>query len=478
MNDLTLVVLGNNMIFNGNVPFDIKLFDGGDLFELIKSVNTKYILFVRENDSLSDKYFSYVLDKIKNDFDCCFINYSFKNNNNIKIPTDYKELKKSIPLYGSYIWSFIFKVEKLIKVFDSKNEEDFNNIVKDNFTNTDCINSIVYYHDRDNRNRVVDNAFCYVEVKEEIHYNNIIYMGLGCKGTFNGYISWARNIGKFFGNTYDITLLYDDIGDAIYKEFSAYYNCVKLNSKINYICDRLLTTYTTYFYPRNILCIDKSYLFIHGNVNDYENACHYYDDIYTNYVAVSKIASKKAVGYYPINDIEYLYNPFVLDKKLVKPHLRLVSAMRSSQIKRPERIVKLASILDELEIPYTWNVFSDKNENTNINGLIYRKRTLNPLPYVQDSDYFVLLSDSEALPYSVVEALSLKTKVVVTPLETYDELGVVDGVNAVVIPFEYFDDENKDKLIDIVKRIYYEKDLEFDYNFDSSLFDGYNDIFI
>ena len=32
MNDLTLVVLGNNMIFNGNVPFDIKLFDGGDLF--------------------------------------------------------------------------------------------------------------------------------------------------------------------------------------------------------------------------------------------------------------------------------------------------------------------------------------------------------------------------------------------------------------------------------------------------------------
>ena len=369
MNDLTLIVLGNNIGFNRNVPFNIKLYDGGDLIDFIKCINTKYVLFVKEDDSLSDKYFSFVLDKIKNDFDCCFINYSYMNNNNIKVPTDYKELKKSIPLDGSYLWSFIFRVDKLINVLNYKDKDDFNELVKKNFIVTDCINSIVYYHNQNNRNSVIDKNFCYLDVRDEIHYNNVIYIGLGCKGTFNGYISWVRNIGKFFGNTYDITLLYDDIGDAIYKEFSAYYNCVKLDSKINYICDRLLTTYSTYFYPRNILCIDKSYLFIHGNVNDYENACHYYDDIYTNYVAVSKIASKKAVGYYPINDIDYLYNPFVLDKKLVKPHLRLVSAMRSSQIKRPERIVKLASVLDELEIPYTWNVFSDKNENTNIKNI-------------------------------------------------------------------------------------------------------------
>ena len=88
------------------------------------------------------------------------------------------------------------------------------------------------------------------------------------------------------------------------------------------------------------------------------------------------------------------------------------------------------------------------------------------------------MSDSEALPYSVVEALALKTKVVVTPLETYDELGVKDGVNAIVIPFEYFDDSNRDKLIDVAKRIYDEKNKEFEYEFDSTLYEGYNDIFI
>ena len=316
-----------------------------------------------------------------------------------------------------------------------------------------------------------------VDKKYSVFYKNVIYIGIGCRGTFNGYISWVRNIGKCFCSKYDITLLYDDISSALNEEFSKMYNCVKLDSKINYICDKLLVTYTNYFYPKNIYVNDRSYLFIHGNPNDYKNACHYYDDIYTDYMAVSKISAKKSVGYYPINDVKPLYNPFVLDKNLVKPHLRLVTAMRSSDIKRPERIVKMASVLDELSIPYTWNVFTDKNENTNINGLIYRKRTLNPLPYVNDSDYFVLLSDSEALPYAIVEALALNTKVIVTPLEAYDELGVIDGNNAIVVPFEYFDDENKDKLIDVCKRIYEEKDKSFEYHFDESLYEGYNDIF-
>ena len=480
MCDLTLVVLGNYLKFSGNTPFNVVLFDGGNFIEFIKKINTKYVFFVRSSDSVSDRYFELILEKTKGDFDCCFINYKFSNLSeyDIKVPTDYKELRNNLPLYGSYLWSFIFKVEKLINLFNYKDIDNFNELVRNNFISTECINSVVYYHNSSITDTVISDDLFYVERKKDVRLTNVIYVGIGCKGTFNGYISWVRNIGKCFGDKYNITLLYDDIGELLYKEFKDKFNCVKLDSKINYLCDRLLVTYSNYFYPRNIVCLDKSYLFIHGNVNDYKNACHYYDDIYTNYVAVSKVASEKAVGYYPTNDVEYLYNPFVLDNNLLKPHLRLVSAMRSSDIKRPERLKILASVFDELEIPYTWNVFTDKNENTNINGLIYRKRTINPLPYVQDSDYFVLLSDSEALPYSVVEALALKTKVVVTPLETYDELGVKDGVNAIVIPFEYFDDSNRDKLIDVAKRIYDEKNKEFEYEFDSTLYEGYNDIFI
>ena len=218
-------------------------------------------------------------------------------------------------------------------------------------------------------------------------------------------------------------------------------------------------------------------MFIHGNICDYPNAKPFVDDIYTKYIAVSKIAAQKAKGYFPTDNIEYLYNPFLLDDKLLKPHLTLVSAQRYSEVKRPERIEIIANILRELEIPFTWNVFTDKFENTNKDGLIYRRRVINPLPYMKDADYFVLLSDSEALPYCVVEALSLNTKVIVTPLEAFEELGVVDKENGYVVPFDYFKEENKDKLIELVQTIYKNKDKEINYTFDKELYSGYNDIF-
>ena len=480
MNSVTLVILGKKIKINRNVPFDILYFNGKDLKSLIDTVNTKYVFFIKDTDSLSKYYFESVINKVNEDFDCCFINYKclYEDISSVKVATDFNELKKTLPLYGSYIWSFIFNVEKLKVILNSTDFNKINELVKTTFIKTNCINRPIYFHNPYSESIINSKNFCYCDHKDIQYYKNIIYVGMGCSGTFNGYISWVRNIGKCFGSKYKITLLYDDMTTKMLEEYSLYFNCVKFNNFFNYMGDRILVTYSNYFYPRNIIVKGNIYLFIHGNASDYKNACHFFDDIYSEYYAVSKVASKKAIGYYPRDDVKTLYNPFILDEKLVKPHLRLVSAMRSSYIKRPERIKMLADILDELDIPYTWNVFTDKNENTNINGLIYRRRLSNPLPYINDSDYFVLLSDSEALPYSVVEALSLHTKVIVTPLETYDELGVVDGENAVVIPFEYFEEKNKAKLIEIVKRIYKDKDKTFDYEFDSSLYQGYNDIFI
>jgi glycosyltransferase involved in cell wall biosynthesis len=123
-------------------------------------------------------------------------------------------------------------------------------------------------------------------------------------------------------------------------------------------------------------------------------------------------------------------------------------------------------------------MFTDVKENTNVNGLVYRRRVLNPMPYVNDSNYFVLLSDSESFSYSVVEALSVNTKVIVTPLEVYDEIGVENGKNGYVVPFEYFEEENKEKLKEFAKMIYKNKDKEFNYKFNDSLYKGFNDIFI
>ena len=98
--------------------------------------------------------------------------------------------------------------------------------------------------------------------------------------------------------------------------------------------------------------------------------------------------------------------------------------------------------------------------------------------YIKDSDYFVLLSDSEAMPYCVMEAIAVNTKVIVTPLEAYEELGIVNGKNGFIIPFNYFEDKNKKKLTALIKKIYKEKDKQVKYKLKESAWDKYNDVFV
>lgn len=478
--DFTFVVLGTKRKLNDQkMPFKTIYYDG-NLKRTLEKIHTRYTLFLKEGDLLTDDYLSIIKEKTRKEFDCCFINFkcNYRDDSNQKISTDYQELSKVLPVYGSYIWSFIYKTSKLSMLLDCSRIDEFNSKVHDLFKATDCINNVVYIHNPETCSIIQEEKVFLPDHKNSIFIKNAIYIASTCNGTFNGYISWLRNIGKAFGKKYEITILYDELRQNLYEELCTYFKCIKVDSKINYICSRLLVTYSTYFYPKNIICLDKNYMFIHGNTSDYPNSRHFMNDIYTEYIGVSKIAAKKAKGYYPTDKINYILNPFVLDKKLVKPHLKLVTAMRSSDIKRPERIAIFAKALDELEIPYTWNVFTDKNENTNINGLIYRKRVNNPMPYISDSDYLVLLSDSESFSYCVLEALSVHTKVIVTPLEVYHELGVINGKNGYIIPFNYFEECNKEKLKKIIRKIYKNKNKTFEYKYDRKSYSRYNDIFI
>ena len=478
MNDLSIIVICERAkeLVDGNPQFIFC--DENNLMDTVNSISSKYVTFVKESDEIDENYVDILNDKVQEDFDCCYINciskYDYKKE--IKILTNVEELKKYKPYYGEYIWNFIFNREKFIEIVSQSDSDNFNEIVSSLFENTTAIGDVLYYHDP-NSKQLLHN-FCYNDYKPSEYYKNIVYFAEGCNGIFNGYISWVKNVGRCFADKFDITILYDEIPDETIELFSKYFNCVRRDYTRNYVADRFFAVYTEYYYPKNIFTLDENYMFIHGNMSDFENAIRFYDDIYTKYIAVSKVAAKKAVGYFPTDNIEYVYNPFMLDPELLKPHLRLVSAHRYTAVKGPQRIELMAEILDELEIPYTWNIFTDQHEGTNKNGLIYRSRVSNPFPYLQDSDYFVAFSDSEALGYSVLEALSVNTKVIVTPLEAYDELGIVDGENGVVIPFEYFDDENRDKLVDVIKKIYEDKEKTINYKFDETLYSGFNDLFI
>lgn len=478
MIDLTLIILGNKVDKKVDKNVEILYCNGENIIDIIDNSSGKYIAFIKEEDKIVKEYFTTLVKVSQNDFDCCFINYNIDYNykNKIKICTNKTELANNKPYYGEFIWAFIYNKEKLKKIIKVDDIETYNKMVDEEFVNRIAINDVIYFHNPKGKRIIKNLALC--DLKRNEYYKNIIYIGSVCNGLFNGYISWINNLGRYFGKQYDITIVYDKIHPKTLETFSKNLKCVKRLNNVNYVCESLSVTYSTYYYPKNLFTLDQSYLFIHGNMSDYSNARKFVDDIFSHYVAVSKIAAKKAIGYFPTDNVEYILNPFVLDKDLVKPHLTLTSAFRHSEVKRPDRVEKLANILNKLEIPYTWNVFTDKLENTNNNGLIYRKRVNNPLPYIKDSDYFVLLSDSEAMPYCVLEALAVNTKVVLTPLEAYDELGIKNGENAVVIPFEYFDDNNEDKLTEVVEKIYEEKEKSIIYKLDESMWEGYNNVFV
>ena len=478
MSRLTIIVLGKkNKGTESKDDVDFVFSNGTNLSNHIKNISSKYFLFVREEDRLSEDFFDIIKSMIKNEFDSCFINYkiNYDYKSKVRILHNKYELSKYMPLVGEYIWSFIFNREKFLPILDL-DKDKINDYIKENFINRKVINKVIYFHNP--KTKRIINKWIFNDIKDEFKTKNLIYVAGGCNGLFNGYVSWLKNLGRCFSKKYKITILYDEIHPTTLKMFSEFFDCIKYNPGINYINESYSAPYTNYFYPKNIINLGESYMFIHGCMSDYENSMHFTDDLYSHYVGVSKVASDRAKGYFPTETIETIWNPFLIDDNMVKPHLLLCSAHRTADVKRPDRVEKMAKMLDELDIPYTWNLFTDVNENTNKGGLIIRSRVSNPLPYINSADYFVLLSESEAMPYSVLEALSLNTKVIVTPLEAFFELGVKDGENGIVIPSEYFDDGNESKLKKILIKAYKEKDKVINYKFDESLYNGYNDIFI
>ncbi len=474
---LSVIVLGNEYYLNSNDNIELLFFKGGNLEKFIETNATgKYILIINPEDNISENFFDIIINKCNENFDSCLLNYHLEYD----IKKDMKELNdlfelKHKPYRNSYIWSFIFEKNKLLQVMKLPNNNEFDEQINNIFTNCTYLNEAIIYH-KPYRNSYFY-ATPYIDVKPTKYFKNVIYVGNFCNGQFNGYISWLNNLGRIFGEKYQITILYDNLNEPVKESFKKYFHVEQYSSYYNYICNRLLVTYSTYYYPKNIVCTDENFMFIHGNTADYKNARDFKDDIYTKYFGVSKIAADKAKGYYPTKEIDYVINPIKIDNELVKPHLKLVTAQRNDPIKRADRIELIASILDEENIPYTWNLFMDSVEHRVVGGLVYRESTSNPLPYINDADYYVQLSDSEAFCYSVVEALCLNTKVVVTPLECYDELNVKDGENATILPFDIFEPENKEKLRAVILKMYQEKDKKINYRFNSDLYKKYNDIF-
>ena len=473
---LLTILTSEELEFNNKNIVTININNTSNIYDIIRNINTKYFLYIKNYNDYIDGFIDKVLDKCNNDFDACFINYNINIDGDLRANLESEEydLTETKPYKGKYFWSYIFNTKKMKELVNSGDYS--NDHVDELFEKIICFTDFMYIH---NPSKQVIYNFVYPDEYKTVYLKNVIYVGDYCNGRFNGYITWVNNIGRCFNDKYDIVILTDAIYEPTKKGFEKYFKVIEREENTNYIIERLLVTYSTYYYPKNIICTDESYLFIHGNMSDYPNTRKYYKNIYTKYIAVSKIAQEKAAGYFPVddNEIDYINNPIRIDDSLIKHHLKLVSAQRDAEVKRTERIKKIAEILDEEKIPYTWNLFTDSATPDKIyGGLVYRVPIANTLPYVKDADYFVQLSDSEAYSYSVLEAIYLNTKVVVTPLECYDEMKI-DKNSSIIIPFDYFDDNNKEKLRELVLKMYDNVDKKYNNRLDDSQFERYNELF-
>lgn len=153
----------------------------------------------------------------------------------------------------------------------------------------------------------------------------------------------------------------------------------------------------------------------------------------TKYIAVAENTRKQFLEATGI-DSEVWYNPVLLE---AKPHhvLRLATFSRMTEEKGYRRMKVLAQALKDNHIPYRWLVFTAEpitdsdlftkmSPNYDISG------------YFDEADYVVQLSDYEASPYSVREAIGYGKPVIATNMEWATEAGVTDGKTGYLIDLD------------------------------------------
>ena len=275
--------------------------------------------------------------------------------------------------------------------------------------------------------------------------------------TFNigGIETWIYNFCKQMYKYYDILVLYDIMDKEQISRLQEFVQ-VERNVGTNRIeCDTVIVNRITDTVPHNVHFKQKIQM-VHAckMMNDWhvpkDNDC---------VVAVSNAAYETfkddVVGRYEI--INNMTAPSDVEGALF-----LVSATRLSTFEKgQERMIQLARILREKQIPFIWIYFADKALREEVPGMMRMLPTLDISEYIKQATYLVQLSDAEGFCYSIVEALELGTPAIVTDLPVLSEIGAIDGENVHVLPFDMKD-------IDVDK-IYHNRLKGFKYKYDNEL---------
>ena len=248
--------------------------------------------------------------------------------------------------------------------------------------------------------------------------------------SIGGIETFFWNLAKKYGKDYDITILYRNGDTKQVKRLSEYVRVRRYRDGEKVRCKRAFCAFNTDIL--DFLDADEYYQMLHGDYKKLGVLPQKHDKL-QEYVACSEVV-RDAYADVTGKVAQVSYNPFVPEKP--RKVLRLISATRLTPDKGWNRMCILADKLTEAGIPFIWDIYTDQHNKavTNTNMVLHPPR-LDIIDFIADADYFVQLSDAEGYCYSVVEALSVGTPVIVTDFPVAQEIGVIDGVNGFVLPF-------------------------------------------
>ena len=246
--------------------------------------------------------------------------------------------------------------------------------------------------------------------------------------SIGGLMTFIMNFVDEMAENYDLTVLCDN--------FNGQERLMQLMPKVRVLvgasnivaCDTLIVLSFLDQIPQNVM-YKKIVRMCHACRTD--KSWHIPED-YDELVYVSRTAMES----FGVTDGKVIHN-MISDKN--NDLLLLVSATRLPADDKGDienRMRKLCDMLNKADIHFMWLNFSDgqlKNPPKNFYnmGISHDMERI-----IQKADYIVTLSDSECWSYTVLEALTNGTPLICTPFPSAFEMGVEDGVNAHVIPFD------------------------------------------
>lgn len=263
-----------------------------------------------------------------------------------------------------------------------------------------------------------------------------------------GIETFIFHLARLFENE-DIVLLVNTIPEPQKKRLEQYIDVVQYSPSTEYECDTLIMLRILDRTPRNVT-FKQSVQMCHAcRTNGSWNIPQNHDFI----VNVSQ-ASKDSFG---DEGGMVIHNPIFTDKTKA---LILVSATRipaPDKGDNEKRMRKLAQMLNEANIPFVWFNFSEGQIPNPPRGMVNMGIQMDIRPYIASATYLVQLSDSEAWSYSILEALTQNVPCIVTDFPSAKEMGIEDGKNGYIVPFDMNFDVTK---LQKVPKFTYEYDNE------------------